>query len=300
MEQCIKLLSVFAIKSFTSLTTILRYMCPNCKDPKIMKTTSFAYLIVLLVVLGCESETAQPVNTLGSEVELSMTEYVEDNQRTLTLKFLTRKDFPCINYRIQHSLRMDEQSINIILEKVAESDVCLDAVGPATAFVELGQLPNKAYKLTVQLGASIVKSGTLTVSKNAYQIDMHDYDGVELLNPELYRIPNQTVWGVLKYERNEQNKELFKVFEQLMDGAGASDKKFAEGDYGYFRVGADGKITQSLTSRDALVEEPFLFDFSGDEDDLKMVLKQINSQYGDVQIRIYDALGHEYRNWDLN
>ncbi len=284
----------------SALQPISYDMCPNCKDPKNMKTTSFAFLILLLFVLGCENETAQPVNTLGSEVELSMTEYVEDNQRTLTLKFLTRKDFPCINYQIKHSLRMDDQSVNIILEKVEESDVCLDAIGPASAFVELGQLPEKEYNLTIQLGESIVKSGTLTVSKNTYQIDMHDYDGVELLNPELFRIPDQTVWGVLKYERSEQNKEIFKYFEQVMDRAGASSKKFAEGDYGYFSVGADGKITQPLTSREILVEQPFLFDFSGDEDDLKMVLKQINSQHGDVQIRIYDAQGHEYRNWDLN
>lgn len=265
-----------------------------------MKATSFAFLIAVLFVLGCESETAQPVNTLGSEVELSMTEFVDEDQRTLTLKFLTRKDFPCINYRIKHSLTMDNQSIHIVLESIEESDVCLDAIGPASAFVELGYLPEKEYNLTVQLGESIVKSGTLAVSKNAYQVEMHDFDGVELLNPELLRIPEQTVWGLLKYERSEENKELNKFFDQVMDQAGASTKKFAEGDYGYFKVGADGKISQPISNKETVVEQPFLFDFSGDTDDLEMVLKQINNKYEEVQIRMYNAKGHEFKNWDLN
>lgn len=298
--QSSELLIVFYFESFISFTTILQNMCPNCKDPKRMKATSFAFLIVILSVFGCESETAQPVNTLGSEVELSMTEFVDEDQRTLTLKFLTRKDFPCINYRIKHSLAMDNQSINIILEKIEEADVCLDAIGPASAFVELGYLPEKEYNLTVQLGESIVKSGTLTVSKNAYQVEMHDFEGVELLNPELLRVPEQSVWGLLKYERNDKNKKLVEHFEQVMDRAGATDKKFAEGDYGYFKVGADGKIHRDVTNKEVIVEQPFLFDFSGDSDDLKMVLKQINNEYEEVQIRIYDARGHEFRNWELN
>ena len=265
-----------------------------------MKATNFAFLIIALFIFGCESETAQPVNTLGSEVELSMTEFVEEDERTLTLKFLTRKDFPCINYRIKNTLIMDDQSINITLEKVEKADVCLDAIGPASAFVELGHLPNKEYNLNIQLGESIIKSGTLTVSKDAYHIEMHDYESVELVNPDLQRIPDQAVWGLIKYEMNDNNKKFSKYFDQVMDRAGASDKKFAEGQYGYFEVGADGGITQPQEAKEDVVEQRFLFDFNGDADDLKMVLKQVNSTYKDVQIRLYNAQGREFRNWDLN
>jgi len=265
-----------------------------------MKATCFAFLTALFLISGCESETHQAINTLGSEVELSMTEYVEEGHRVLSLKFLTRKDFPCINYRIKHSVSQDDQRINIVLDEVEKADVCLDAIGPASAFVELGQLNNQEYKLTVQLGKSIVKSGTLTVSKDAYQLQMHDYDGVLLLNPELLRVPAQTVWGLLKYQRSDKNKEIYKFFEESMELAGASDKKFAEGDYGYFKVGADGKILRTVGDPKTLAEQPFLYDFRGDEDDLKAVLKQLNSKFDDLQLRLHNAKGQEFRNWDLN
>ncbi len=266
-----------------------------------MKPARFAFLVSLFLLFAqCESDNAQPVNTLGTEVELSMTEFIDQDRRNLTLKFLTRKDFPCINYQIKHQLFSDDQSIRIILEKVEEADVCLDAIGPASAFVELGNLPHNDYNLTIQLGESVVKSGTLTVSKDAYQVDLHDTEGISLATPELRRVPQQTIWGSLKYESNESHKDLIKFFEQSLDQAGANEKKFAEGDYGYFRVGADGKILQQAENRELAREHAFIFDFGGDAEDIESVLKQVNQKYEGVQVRIYDNQGREYRNWDMH
>jgi len=266
-----------------------------------MKSISFAFLVTLLLLfVQCESENAQPVNTLGTEVELSMTEFIDQDERNLTLKFLTRKDFPCINYQIKHQLFSDDQSVRIVLEKVEEADVCLDAIGPASAFVELGNLPHNEYNLTIQLGESVIKSGTLTVNKEAYRIDLHDTEGITLATPELRRIPQQTIWGNVKFESDDKYKDLIKFFEQSLDQAGANDKKYAEGDYGYFRVGADGKIQPPSENRELQREHGFLFDFNGDAEDLEGVLKQVNQQYQGVQIRIYDNQGREFRNWDLH
>ncbi len=266
-----------------------------------MKAISFAFLVTLLLsITSCESENAQPVNTLGTEVELSMTEFIDQDKRNLTLKFLTRKDFPCINYQIKHQLFSDHQSIRIVLEKVEKSEVCLDAIGPASAFVELGNLPSNDYDLTIQLGESIIKSGTLTVSKDAYRIDMHEDEGVMLANAELLRIPQQTIWGSIKYEPSKDKKDLVKHFDDILGHAGAHDRKFAEGDYGYFKVGANGKVLHPTESQETQEEHAFLFDFKGDMEGLQAALKQITQQYQDVQIRIYDSEGREFRNWNLN
>lgn len=266
-----------------------------------MKPTSFAFLVSLLLMLtNCESETAQPVNTLGTEVALSMTEFIDHDERNLTLKFLTRKDFPCINYQIKHQLYSNDHSVRIVLEKVEEADVCLDAIGPASAFVELGNLPHNEYDLTIQLGASVIRSGTLTVNKDIYRIDLHDAEGVNLTTPELRRVPRQTIWGSLKFEADQDKKDIIKFFDNALDQAGAKQKKFAEGDYGYFRVGSDGNILPSSENREFEREHAFLLDFRGDAEDLQSVLKQVNQRYEGVQIRIYDNQGREYRSWDYN
>lgn len=265
-----------------------------------MKAICFAFAISLLFFTSCESENAELVNTLGSEVELSMSEFIEQDTRTLTLKFLTLKDFPCINYRIKHQLIMDDQSIKVELQEIETSDICLDAIGPAAAFVEIGNLEPKEYNVSIQLGESIINSGTLAVSKESYQLNLADHQGVQLLNPELNRIPQQAVWGQIKFPESEDNKELIEFFVHTMGVAGASNKKFAEGDYGYFKVAADGKIAQPISVQEKLVEHAFLLDFSGDREDLQIVMQQINTHYEDVQIRLFNARGEEFRNWDLD
>ncbi|WPP49530.1 hypothetical protein [Catalinimonas niigatensis] len=264
-----------------------------------MKAIRFAFLIPMLLIFSCEGEEALPSNTLGSEIEMSMAEYIDTDKRTLTLKFLTRKDFPCINYRIKHEVMVDHQLVNIVLEKVEAADVCLDAIGPAFAFIDLGQLTEKEYDLQIQLGESIINHGTLVVSKESYQLSLNENQGIELLNPNLNRIPSQAVWGLIKYQNEEQNKKLLGFFNEAMEIAGATDKKFAEGDYGYFQVNSEGKIIQPQEQSD-INEQSFLFDFSGEDDDLQQVLQQINSNFDDVQLRFYNAQGEELRNWDFN
>lgn len=264
-----------------------------------MKASHFAFLISLLCMFSCESEDAVPSNTLGSEIEMSMAEYIDTDQRTLTLKFLTLKDFPCINYQIRHEVLVDHQAVRIVLEKVEAADVCLDAIGPAAAFVELGQLSEKEYDLQIQLGESIINHGTLSVSKEAYQISLNESQGIQLLKPELNRIPSQAVWGMIKYQDDEKHKKLMEFFNEAMDVAGATDKKFAEGDYGYFQVSSEGKVVQPLEMSD-MNEKSFLFDFSGEKEDIQQVLQQVNSHFDDVQLRFYNARGEEFRNWELN
>jgi len=256
-------------------------------------------LIPLLFVFACEGEETAPSNTLGSEIELSMTEFIDADQRILTLKFLTLKDFPCINNRIKYETTVDQQTVSIVLEKVEEAEVCLDAIGPASAFIELGQLDEKEYDLQIQLGESIIKHGTLAVTKDAYLIHLDDEAGITLLNPALNRVPAQTVWGTIKYE-NQDSKKLLNFFDEAMDIAGATDKKFAEGDYGYFRVNSDGSIVQTNEQQKELDEQAFLYDFSGKSEDIKQVLQQLNANFQNAHVRFYNARGEEFRSWDFN
>lgn len=283
-----------------NLTTFSRAMCPNCKDhPSVMIAIRFAFLIPLLFIFSCESEEAEPSNTLGSEIELSMAEYIDLDQRTLILKFLTLEDFPCINYQIKHQVMVDHQTISVVLEKVEAADICLDAIGPASAFIDLGQLSEKEYDLQIQLGESLINQGTLTVSKEAYRMNLNDNQGIELLNPALNRIPAQAVWGMIKYQNEAERQALMSFFDEAMDMAGATDKKFAEGEYGYFQVNSEGRIVQPLDNQQTS-EQVFLYEFSGEKDDLQQVLQQVNTNFKDVQLRFYNARGEELRNWDLN
>ncbi|MFP4089950.1 MAG: hypothetical protein ACLFUB_03200 [Cyclobacteriaceae bacterium] len=266
-----------------------------------MRTYQTVLIFFLLVfILACENEQAEPVNTIGSEIEFSMNEYMDAGDRVLTFKFLTKKDYPCINYGIKHQMIQDEQSIRVVLEKVETSELCLKAIGPATAFVDIRDLPAKDYELIIQVGESIINEGKLHVSKQSYEVTFNEYNSLTLLNDKINRVPERAIWGTIRYLPMEANKELFSFFKQASATFGANEAKFATGDYGYFQVGADGKILQNPpATEESLVEKPFLLEFTGDEDDLSQLIEQLKGNFEQFEIRLYTTQGREFTDSNL-
>lgn len=259
-----------------------------------MKIIPLLFLISVLL-FSCESESVEQVNTLGSEISISLAEYLEPQQRTLTFKFLTEKDFPCINYQISHDIQREGQAIHITLSSIEKADVCLNAIGPATAFIDVGNLPEGDYDLTIQLGQAITNYGALSVTPEAYKLSIEEPQGLLVENPELLRIPKDVIWGTVKYLSGQQNKNLYEAFLGSLEGIGASEKRLTEGNYFYFDIDATGKIraNQSVPDR---VEIPFLMEFNGDEDQVIRVLNQMSQTFGEeVVIRVYNSRGEEFK-----
>ncbi len=279
------------------LTTFLDIVCLSGKGSLIlsMKTTCLLSLAALLL-FACESEPDEAINTLGSDISFSLSEYLEPGQQTLTFKFLTAQDYPCINYRIAHQVYKASQSIHIELTGVEKADVCLDAIGPATAFVDIGSLAEGDYALTIAIGESILNQGTLSVTPEAYELMVENPEGLILENTELLRIPDKLLWGTLRYQPGQAVKNAQSELLTALTSIGAAEKKLAEGNYFYFEVGGSGKI-RSQTSNPGMAEDAFLMEFSGDSKQLKQVLQRMNQTFGEaVTIRMYNARGEEFSN----
>lgn len=260
-----------------------------------MKTTCLLSLVAVLL-FSCESEPDEAVNTLGSDINFSLAEYLEPGQQTLTFKFLTSQDYPCINYRIAHQVYKAAQSIHIELTGIEKADVCLDAIGPATAFVDVGSLAEGDYALTVAIGESILNQGTLSVTPEAYELSIENSEGLILENTELLRIPDHLLWVTLRYPPGQAVKNAQSELLTALASIGASEKKLSEGNYFYFEVGSSGKI-RPQTSNPGMTEDAFLMEFSGDSKQLKQVLQQMNQTFGEVvSIRMYNARGEEFSN----
>lgn len=157
-----------------------------------MKTTYFLFIISVLL-FSCESEPEEQVNTLGSEIILSLAEYLEPQEKTLSFKFLSEKDFPCINYQISHNMQRTGNTITIELSSIEKADVCLDAIGPATAFVDVSNLPEGDYDLTIKVGKAISNHGTLSVTPQAYKLSIKEPQGLIIENKTLSRVPDNVI-----------------------------------------------------------------------------------------------------------
>lgn len=265
-----------------------------------MKTTYFL-IIASILLFSCESESEEQINTLGSEISFSLAEYLDPQQKNLTFKFLTEKDFPCINYQISHQVQRVGNIITIELTDVEKADVCLDAIGPATAFIDMGNLPEGDYNLLIKVGEAITNQGTLSVTPQSYQLSMEEPEGLIVENIELLRIPDNVIWGTIKYIAQQKTKGLYDNLMSSLQGIGATEKRLSEGNYYYFDVDVSGRIRPKNAVLDNLTEEPFLMEFSGNDDQLVNVLGQMENIYGEgAMIRIYNAKGEEFTSWDTN
>nr|WKN35158.1 hypothetical protein K4G66_22535 [Tunicatimonas sp. TK19036] len=263
-----------------------------------MKITALAIPLFAVWLLACEEPNEEQINTLGTDVRVEMKEYLNEQQRTLMFKFFTTRDFSCINHRISYAYQQQVDGITIALKKVEEPDACLKAMGPASAFVDIGSLNIGEYDFKLKIGEEITNSGKLVVSPDSYQLMLNGDAGMNLETVELQRVPKEALWGTVQF-LSQRNDNFAKSFVAQLGKLGATEDKFSEGEYGFFQVDASGKIAQPT-----LEENPpftFLLNYNGDQDDVVSLLSEINRNYGDdVAIRLNMANGDEFRSWDLN
>lgn len=263
-----------------------------------MKLTILTISLLALGLLGCEEPNEELVNTLGSDVRVEMKEYLDDQQRTLMFKFFTARDFSCINHRISYSFQQAVDGISISLKSIEEPDACLKAMGPASAFVEVGSLNYGEYNFQLQIGEDINNTGTLVVSPESYQLVLNGDAGMSLETVQLQRVPKGAIWGTVQFT-DERNDSFANSFVAQLAKLGATEDKFSEGDYGFFQVDASGKVIQPSFANES---QPFTFlmGFRGDRSGVLSLLNEVHRSYGDqIAIRLNMANGEEFRSWDL-
>ena len=262
-----------------------------------MKLTIPACLLSGLLLFSCD-DAAEPesVNTLGTDVLFSMAEYFEPGQRTLSFKFLTQKDFPCINYRIKSDYRIEGQSLAISLSDVEGADVCLEAIAPASSFLDLGELATGDYPVIIKVGDALTNTGTLTVTDESFSLVMNEEKGLIIQTPRLLRVPKGVIWGSVYASEPGTVGNATQDFLNRLQSLGASQKMLTEGDYGYFSVDASGHIITAASR----TENTFLLDYQGKTADLARLMEEVASAYGDkVDISLRTAAGDELKSWML-
>ncbi len=257
-----------------------------------MKRTVLACFLAFSLLACDDSDELDAVNTLGTDVQFSMAEYIEPGQRTLSFKFLTTEDYPCINYRIASEVRREGSDITVSLREIQGADVCLEAMAPATSFLDIGELPSGEYPITIEVGASLTNTGTLLVTDEAVELLMGQTEGLIVPTPRMLRIPENIVWGTL--QATAEHAGASSQFMQRLRSLGAASKTLPEGDYGYFSVDAVGNVsTSSLTpGQDAL----FVFGFRGETSNLEQLVSEMADTYDhQVTVSLRTSQGDEFR-----
>jgi hypothetical protein len=257
-----------------------------------MKPTFLACFLAASLLACDDDAELDTVNTLGTDVQFSMTEYLEPGQRTLSFKFLTTESYPCINYRIASELRREGSDITVSLREIQGADVCLEALAPAVSFLDVGELPPGEYPFTIEVGTSITNRGTLLVTEEAIELLMAPTEGFIVPTSRLMRVPEGVIWGSVQSSDKSGGAQAQVI--QRLRRLGASAKVLSEGNYGYFSVDVVGNVTAS--SPTAAPDELFVLGYRGEASNLKQLIDEMTDAYDQqVSVSVRTSGGHEFR-----
>lgn len=174
-------------------------------------------------------------------VKLKMIEGLTNDQRSLYLYFETDETYPCVNYFIRYQYQNNQGNLNIHLRDVEKNNTCFGGEGPATAEINAGSYLIGVYQVELKVGQA-QNSGTMVVSGSRYILHFPDPNHLTVLTDTLNRIPENIIWGYVAYKRLQDAPIAESVLDSL-EQRGAAPVTLIPGDFGYFTLTPDGKIT---------------------------------------------------------
>lgn len=224
-----------------------------------------------------------------------MSETVDGEKRVLNLNCYTEKIFTCSNYGIETTYALSDNKITIHFIKVTTPTVCLTSLGPASVIISLNGLKNKAYQLELNFGASKI-TGQLNVTSGSFVATVPAQTKVEFVNPDLKRIPDNTIYGTVHYH-SASTSTLAQKFIDTLQLYGAVPTLYPQGDYGQFQIEANGQIKQTQ-DLGYYFTRYYIFNYSGNSGQLKDLVRRLGINYPDLLIITLNTIkGETFYSW---
>ena len=255
------------------------------------------YLILIICLSGISAciKTEDVSSDFNENVTIRMFETVDSTKRTLILDCNTEKIFICANYQLETSYILANDKITISFTGISEPKICLDSPRPASARLSLDGLENKAYPLEINLGTRKF-FGQLNVTSESFQVTLLPQIKFQFINPELKRVPINTIYGTIHYDSSLTNPTVQKFIDSLQF-YGATPTLYKPGDYGQFQIESNGQIkqTQDLGYYFTFY---YIFNYSNNTEQLKSLVKRFGINYSDsLVITLNTTKGEVFYSW---
>jgi hypothetical protein len=211
------------------------------------------------------------------------------NSRRLHFNFFTEEEFECLDNTIRYSSSSDPDNIDITLIDVEVSNLCLTGPGPAIETIDLGSYGLGNYPVSIKVG-DVENTGTLQLSDDMYTIVFDNPQMLSTYSDTLYRIPDNTIWGLAGYYELE-GEEKVDAFLDSLESIGALPIILNQGDYGYFQADSAGTIIipEYIGFEYA---KSFVYDYSGSMSEVQGIISyfaDIYPQYFYVYLYNYEG-----------
>jgi hypothetical protein len=161
--------------------------------------------IVLILIsslsFGCSSnvdrldnEYTQYINSnsIASQIQFMPEEVYPDNltvqNPSLKLKLITKEFFPCINFSIVTTEFINGTELIVRFEKIANSVVCLTAIGPAVKYIDLPQNINKL----IFINGKTIDKYNIIIDSQKVKINLIESNFTSSLYDSTFRYPENS------------------------------------------------------------------------------------------------------------
>jgi hypothetical protein len=193
-------------------------------------------LITFLAFLGCNKSDNQ-VKIIEIEKEFSFQPWQTLNETGggFSLIAHTLKKQVCGGAKVDIVSTIDSKNISVKVKGLIYPTVCGNQPLIAADTIQMNNLVKGSYNFKIILKDAVVNEGTLKVDDNKYALTMSRFDGIEVPQTEIMRIPKGLIWGVVNYEQTQQSKYI--IFEERLKKIATAQSDIPKGDYGYFVMG---------------------------------------------------------------
>lgn len=257
-------------------------------------------LLVLLFLMATLFESCQD-DALGDPIIVSNVkkEFYFDIWEELTVGYRfvhfdleTIKDGECLNGVITYDFTRSGTNLKLTLNEVVIPEDCILGIAPSVARVSVGYLESGFYPFELSLRNTVVNKGHLIASQGRYTIYLETEEGFILLNKTLLRVPENTFWGYVAYDDDNQVAIADEVFMDLevLGTTAVLEKGF----YGYFSINSSTEGIEIKDSPQTAYLRPFVFSYNDEWEEVKDIGEAFNAAHPDMLLKIFNDVGQVF------
>lgn len=260
----------------------------------------FLIFCVFLAVVSCKltGDELQVITDVEDTFSINLLEELTTTPRSFVLQLKSLQKQDCGNYLINHDLnkQVDGQFTLAIKDLILPTNAeCNNEAAFIAKDINIGALPMGTHEVQINLRDAIVNEGIISVTEKGYELILDSHIGLEFLNWELMRIPEQSIWGYVGFHdrpSSNENPENTRLFIEGLNGH-ANKIKPETGYYGKFISDESNELTL-LENVEAIVHEPFLFSHFDNLNDIKKYAEDFRDAVDNpnFEIKIFTSEGY--------
>lgn len=253
----------------------------------------FTFLIIALASCSVDTPEETPIiYDVEDEFNIDLREQLSVDDQKLVIELHTIKDdYPCSNYQIDYSIEQDNNGKIIIdILEILDPINCDSSIADAESHIVLNNITRSTHNIEINLKGTVINEGVLHNDDDRFNLEMKTDYGIHLLQRELIKIPQNSIWGYVAYDDDSNDSAAQNFIDDLV-GVTEQNRVFENGYYGYFSI--TGSIIKLKDTPNFTHKHIFIHEYKGAKEDL-IDLLETHRNTTNLQIGVFSSTGE---NW---